>query len=698
MEFSPRMKRNMLTAHAAAVGSMVLLKNVNQTLPLRPAGSEPLPVAVFGTGQVRTVLACPDFSLYRGVSILDGLTASPLVKPDPLLAHKYRAWALSHPTGEYPWRGLSMEELAEENAAAIVVLSRDEDAYDPIVNNDELAMIEAVTRAFPRTVLILNTPGYMEVSQAAALCSAVVYMGIPGQEGGAALSELLTGEAVFLGHLNQSWPRRRADFIQANQVLDIYAGYRYFDTFGTELLYDFGYGLTYGAAELAAVAVAVDGKELVVTAQVVNTGDTWPVSQVVQVYVSRPAGKLPQPKYTLCGFARTALLEPGRAESVTIRVPLASLASYSEASATFMLEAGFYDVRVGFSARSSLVAGSLTLNRDALLTPVLPLPMEPTKVRPAGLPYTYPGEDEELSHARRRAIRLSGWNLQKSSLRRPKPPVACRGADHPVRLSDVKAGTASVYELAAAMDDTSLRHLVLDFGLCPGGPAGALGASADLTDPYGIPPMAIAAGADGLLLTKEVRDEETDEVKLRQYCTAFPAASLLGCCWDSGLISAVGAAVGLEMQEYGVDLWLAPGSDVLRGPSQRHASRCWSEDPVMCGVYTAALCAGVQPYGAAVVRSVSMEYQTSVTLRAYLEVFSLGFAIAAPAAQAILIPTERLNGQVCGEDAPLSQLLTSRWKFKGLFLADDERFTREPSRVDLEQAALRILRFAVTRI
>ena len=88
MEFSPRMKRNMLTAHAAAVGSMVLLKNVNQTLPLRPAGSEPLPVAVFGTGQVRTVLACPDFSLYRGVSILDGLTASPLVKPDPLLAHK----------------------------------------------------------------------------------------------------------------------------------------------------------------------------------------------------------------------------------------------------------------------------------------------------------------------------------------------------------------------------------------------------------------------------------------------------------------------------------------------------------------------------------------------------------------------------------------------------------------------------------
>ena len=46
MEYTPRMTENMLTAHSAAVNSMVLLKNVAGTLPLRPAGSEKLPVAV----------------------------------------------------------------------------------------------------------------------------------------------------------------------------------------------------------------------------------------------------------------------------------------------------------------------------------------------------------------------------------------------------------------------------------------------------------------------------------------------------------------------------------------------------------------------------------------------------------------------------------------------------------------------------
>ena len=48
-------------------------KNVDGTLPLRPQGSEKLPVAVFGTGQVRTVFACPEFELYHTVSVLDGL-------------------------------------------------------------------------------------------------------------------------------------------------------------------------------------------------------------------------------------------------------------------------------------------------------------------------------------------------------------------------------------------------------------------------------------------------------------------------------------------------------------------------------------------------------------------------------------------------------------------------------------------------
>ena len=210
MEYTPRMMESRMAAHGAAVGSMVLLRNVNQTLPLEPAGSEPLPIAVFGMGQIDTAMHCAEFQPWRTVNILDGLSQSELVCPDGLLTHKYRSWKLHHPGEAFPWESLSMEEFAENNAAAVVVVTRTEDAYDPILHLDERELMEAVTKAFSRTVLVLNTPGYMEIAPVAGSFGAVVYMGIAGQEGGAALAELLTGRAVFAGHLNQSWPLRRA--------------------------------------------------------------------------------------------------------------------------------------------------------------------------------------------------------------------------------------------------------------------------------------------------------------------------------------------------------------------------------------------------------------------------------------------------------------------------------------------------------
>lgn len=697
MEYTPRMTENMLVAHAAAVSSMVLLKNVAGTLPLRPDGTEKLPVAVFGMGQIDTACCCEEFETYRKVSVLDGLCASNLLEPDRLLARKYREHKMGASGEVFPWASLSMEELAQHNAAAIIVLTRTEEAYDPIVNNDERAMVRAVAAAFERVVLVINAPGYMEVAPVASLCGAVVYMGVAGQEGGAALTELLTGEALFRGHLTQSWPMRRADFTQANQAMDIYCGYRYFASFGTELLYSFGHGLTYGTAEIESVSVAVDGTDVVVSAAVANVGEHWPVSQVVQVYASRPQGRLPQPKYVFQGFAATDVLDPGQVQTVTVRFPVGELSAFSEESSAFILEAGYYDIRVGFSAQSAVVAGSLKLARDEVVLPVMPMQMKKTENRAYTGSMVCSMEAEEISAARHRAIRLSSWNIPRVKLRRPRAPQLCRGADVSVRLEDVAKGERNLYELVGGMDSHDLRELVLGFGSKQPLVPGALGASADLMEQYGIPAMTIAAGADGLLLTRDIKNDAGEIIK-RQYCTAFPAASLLGCAWDCDLIAAVGAAIGREMREYGVDLWLAPGTDVLRSPSQRHASRCWAEEPVLCGVYTAAMAGGVERYGAAVLRSVSMEHKQAATQRSYQDVYSRGFAIAAPAASAVLLPTQWLCGEPSGEDTAQSEALCHEWKFKGMFLADDERYTAEPTRLQLEQSALRILKFALKRI
>ena len=144
--------------------------------------------------------------------------------------------------------------------------------------------------------------------------------------------------------------------------------------------------------------MAVDGSDVVVTATVANTGETWPVTQVVQVYASRPAGRLPQPKHVLQGFARTKVLDPGQAQTVTIQFPLSELSTFSEDASAFVLEAGYYDISVGFSARSAMIAGSLRLMREEVVQPVMPMDMPRTQNRPAGLAFTYHGEEDNCAN------------------------------------------------------------------------------------------------------------------------------------------------------------------------------------------------------------------------------------------------------------------------------------------------------------
>lgn len=92
----------------------------------------------------------------------------------------------------------------------------------------------------------------------AAKPGAVIFMGQAGQAGGLALAQLMSGSRNFSGRLAATWPKDLADlpcsdsysFLDGNTEKEIYkdgiyVGYRYYDTFGTEPMYAFGYGLSY---------------------------------------------------------------------------------------------------------------------------------------------------------------------------------------------------------------------------------------------------------------------------------------------------------------------------------------------------------------------------------------------------------------------------------------------------------------------
>jgi hypothetical protein len=693
MELTPRLTRNALVARAAAAGSMVLLKNTNGALPILREDGAPLPAAVFGIGQIFTALCQKAMTPWRACSILSGLEASERIKPDGLLAHKYRTWAMEHPdAAEMPLDQISFEELAAHDEAALVVITRAPGDDRLTLTAQEREMIAAAAAAFARSVLILNTQGYLELGESARLCAAVLYMGVAGQEGGNALADVLTARSLPCGRLAQSWPEKLSSFDEAAETADRFSGYRYFDSFGTELLYPFGFGLSYGKAELGAVSAGLDGTDVYVTAEVQNTGETWPVQETVQVYVSHPEDKLEQPAYSLNCFAKTKLLEPGESQTVTLRFPVTELSVFREDASAFCLEEGYYDIRVGTSSRNTCVAGSLRLTRSAVILPVEPLKLGPSlcRSRSGAEAYTYPGEKEELEQAHQHAIRLSDRNLPRGKRKKGREFSGCRGDEKVHTLQELQKGWCSVFQLVASLDDESLRRLVCDFGYDPSSVPGALGASAAL-ERCGIPAVTIAAGSDGLQLTRDIKDEN-DKIVRRQLCTAFPAPGLLACSFDPALAESVGAAIGRDMKEYGVSLWLAPGVNLLRTPRQEGAWECWSEDPVVAGRCAAAIAAGVGKNGAAVLRAADTRHEVSVSLPAWRDLYALGFEIAAGSYRAALLPAMSVSGEPMGENSPLVRSMIVDCKYSGMFLADGERYAGGPTRVELEKSALRIVK------
>ena len=168
-----------------------------------------------------------------------------------------------------------------------------------------------------------------------------------------------------------------------------------------------------------------------------------------------------------------------------------------------------------------------------------------------------------------------------------------------------------------------------------------------------------------------------------QYCTAFPVGTALAQSWDTGLMREFGEAVAVEMEEFHVDLWLAPGMNIHRNPLCGRNFEYYSEDPFLSGIMAASVTDGVQSHrgcGVTIKHFVCnnqednrMGVDACVSERALREIYLRGFEIAVKKSKPIAMMSSYnlINGVHAANSRELCTIIArEEWGFEGVIISD----------------------------
>ncbi len=265
-------------------------------------------------------------------------------------------------------------EAAKKRKIAVVVVGLPENYESEAFDRDHMRLpeghnklVEAVANANPNTVVVLLGGSAMELPWETQV-KAILYMGLPGQAGGEAAANLLTGKANPCGKLTETWPISYEDVISRDTFgkknteyrEGIYVGYRYYDQAGKAVRYPFGYGLSYTGFAYSDLRV----QDRTVSVKIKNTGSASG-GEVVQLYIASPKSDIFRPIRELKGFERVEL-EPGESKTVAFTLDDRSFAIWAEG---WKIPGGAYTVQIGASSRDIRLEQTMEVTGEKIAIP-----------------------------------------------------------------------------------------------------------------------------------------------------------------------------------------------------------------------------------------------------------------------------------------------------------------------------------------
>ncbi len=219
----------------------------------------------------------------------------------------------------------------------------------------ERAILDAAA-VNPNTVVVLFAGAPIDVSAWIDEVAAVVWAGFPGERGDEAVANILTGKVNPSGKLTETFPLRYEDTPASQGYIDgtvtryeegLDVGYRYYDTYGVDVLFPFGYGLSYSEFDYKNLTLKGTGDKLEVNFEIEN-GSEIDGKEVSQVYVRAVSSYVYRPYKELKGFAKT-FVKSGKTEKVTVRLDKHAFEYWSVGHDRWEVEDGIYEIIVAAS-------------------------------------------------------------------------------------------------------------------------------------------------------------------------------------------------------------------------------------------------------------------------------------------------------------------------------------------------------------
>ncbi|MCB9274123.1 MAG: glycoside hydrolase family 3 C-terminal domain-containing protein [Lewinellaceae bacterium] len=362
-----RKKEHLGLSLEAAEKSLVLLKNVNHTLPLNPSVT-----SVFVTGptaaHVQALLA-NYYGLSEGlVTILEGIVAN----VSPHTSVKYRQGALLDEPNRNPqdWFSgvaadcevtiacLGISQLIEGEEGESIMSNHFGDREEIGLPQSQVDFLKKIRANAKKLVVVLTGGSAVACPEVYEMADALIYAWYPGEQGGMAVGNVIFGKATPSGRLPVTFPMAIEDLPPYEDYAMANRTYRYAKK---EPLFPFGFGLSYTTFAYSNISLskasAGPAESIKASVTVTNTG-AIAADEVVQLYITALNAPVETPQYALKDFQRITL-KAGESRVVVFNVGPKTLEIVGEDGAREVAK-GDYEIAIGGSVPSqrSLALGA----------------------------------------------------------------------------------------------------------------------------------------------------------------------------------------------------------------------------------------------------------------------------------------------------------------------------------------------------